>query len=318
MNKDDELFQRRLEREKKARQQAEQLLEQKSRDLYQVNQKLSKANEELKRQQAIVVHQEKMASLGQLSAGMAHEINNPIGYILNNLNVLQEYITSFEGLFTQLEQKLETPTQPLNDLKNYIVEHQIKDDLDDAKQLIQESVQGSQQVRDIIKNLKGFIHTNEEMDLKNACLNEGIQSTIKMVNNAVKDKLDIKTDLGDLPLIPCLAGQLNQVFMNLITNASDAMPEKGELHITSKCTDSNISLTFSDNGPGIPDEVIGKIFDPFFTTKDVGAGSGLGLSISYKIIEEHGGSIIVANNHQGGAQLTIQIPFKAGESNVQT
>lgn len=277
---------------------------------------LEKAHELLKQNQGQLVQQAKMASLGQISAGVAHEINNPVGFIMSNMGTLKEYMTLFNTLFTQyqqLEDALESrQQQEVDRLTTQIRQLREKEDLqfilDDMNNLVAETQDGANRVRDIVKDLKTFARV-DEADIKTADLNEGIESTLRVIWNELKYNCTVEKHYGDLPTIRCYPGQLNQVFMNILVNASHAIGEKGTVTIETLADDKAITLRFSDTGAGIAKENLEKLFDPFFTTKAVGKGTGLGLSIAFGIIKNHGGSIDVQSELGKGTTFTITLPL---------
>ncbi|HKR05610.1 MAG TPA: ATP-binding protein, partial [Bacteroidia bacterium] len=235
----------------------------------------------------------KMASLGQLTAGVAHEINNPINFVSANINPLKR---NFEELVTFIRQKKETNSSELN----YTI--------DETKQLLSGIEEGSRRTAEIVKVLRNFSRLDEE-EMKKANINEGIISTLVLLHNKIKhQKIEVIKSLGEIPEIECYPGQLNQVFMNIISNAIDAISENGKIIITTLKEKDRIKISIRDTGKGMGDEVKQKIFDPFFTTKDVGKGTGLGLSISYGIIEKHKGRIEVESEKGKGSEFVILMP----------
>lgn len=306
-----EVLKRSLERANKAKLAAETLLEQKSTELYQVNEKL-------KAQQVQLIHQEKMSSIGQLSASIAHEINNPIGFVHSNLQIFIEYMNTlqiFYNEFLLLKESYNKDNQKdvdknLSNCISLFNENDIKYVLEDSVNLIKESFEGTSKVKEIITNLKSFIHTDEEMNFKIANLINGIESSLKIANNEIKDGIKIIKEYENIPDIYCLASQLNQVFLNIILNACHAMNHNGMLTIHVYCKEDYIYISFKDTGDGISEKNINNIFDPFFTTKKLDVGTGLGLSISKKIIDKHGGSINVKSILKVGTTFTISLPIK--------
>jgi signal transduction histidine kinase len=239
------------------------------------NQDLQKLYDELKNTQAQLIHSEKMASLGQLVAGISHELNNPIGFIYANVKQLKSYTDKIEKFTQNLDSKY----------KNSRVTKNIKIDsiLPDLKNLINDTIHGSQMVKNLVDNLRKFSHL-DQAQWKEVDIHQGIESSLMILNPEIKHRIKIEKDFKAIRLIECNPGQINQVFLNL------------HVHI-------------SDTGSGIPSEILNKIFDPFFTTKDVGKGTGLGLSISYSIIKNHNGSIEVESNVGKGSIFTLALPF---------
>ncbi len=288
-------------------------------DIEKKNKELETAYAKLKEAQSHILHQEKMASIGQLAAGVAHEINNPIGFIMSNLNTLNKYIKKIVG-FLDAQAKIfkdsaESKEKDIDAILNSIEEKRqiLKFDyiIEDIDNLVKESLEGTGRVKDIVQNLKTFAHIDEQK-YKMADINSGLDSTIKIIWNELKYKLELKKEYGDIPMIKCNQGELNQVFMNILVNASHAIKEYGEIAIKTWHENSDIYISISDTGSGIPKETLKRIFDPFFTTKDVGTGTGLGLKIAFDIIKKHNGEINVDSEVGKGTTFTIRIPIVEG------
>ncbi len=322
------MLERALKRERQAREQAENFLETKSRELYGAsedlklknaqierrNEEIEKANAALMSTQAQLVQSEKMASVGQLAAGVAHEINNPIGYITSNLGTLQSYTDVMRELITGYRQYSDSIKAGNADESLYLKmqEIQAKEDidfvLDDVIELVNDSLAGSLRVKEIVQGLKSFSRV-DSADYSEADLHSGIESTLKVLANEMKYSCEVKLEFGDLPQVSCNLARINQVFLNLLVNASQSFEQPGVVTISTRCDDTWVYLTVSDTGCGIPEDKLGSIFDPFFTTKPVGSGTGLGLSISFGIIEEHGGTLSVKSEVGSGSQFTIKLPI---------
>ena len=280
------------------------------------HEELGKAYNDLKSAQVRVLHQEKMASIGQLAAGVAHEINNPIGFISSNLNSLRRYtdkIAAFSRMQNEAIEKI--PTNGDGQIEKILEEireqkKSIKFDyiVDDLGNIIDESLDGADRVRKIVRDLKSFSRSDDS-EFTSADINAGIESTINIVWNELKYKATLEKEFGVIPPTRCNIGQLNQVFMNILVNASHAIPTQGTITVKTRSADGNIYVAIADTGTGIPDETLGKIFDPFFTTKEVGKGTGLGLSIAYDIIKKHKGEIKVDSEVGKGTSFTISIPI---------
>ncbi len=300
-NKDvsDSAFEKAYQREKAARLEAERLLEDLSRQLYTKNEELESLYQDLKANQSLLVQREKLASVGELASGVAHEINNPVGFCLTNLNTLESYLPV---LVQACRTGLNHADELVRSESTYILE--------DLPSLIQETADGLKSIQSIVKDLRNYSRDNQEDDFTSIDINLGIQSTLNVLRNQIDQRYDVHLALAELPLILCNPGKLNQVFANLITNALQAMPDGGNLYIDSGYDDHWIWIRFSDDGPGINEAVTEKIFQPFFTTKAVGDGTGLGLSICYTIITElHRGVITPVSNGRGkGATFEIKIP----------
>lgn len=287
-------------------------------DLRQLTQKLEGAYNELKATQARLLQQDKMASIGQLAAGVAHEINNPMGFIISNLSSLERYVEKVASY-------LDANQQYFADHEPAILEHliqerkQYKIDLirKDLPDLIKESLEGAERVRRIVQDLKSFSRI-DTAEYAYANINDGLESTISIVWNELKYKAQVNKEYGQLPPVWCNLGQLNQVFMNVLINAAQSIENQGEILIRTWSEGEMVGIGISDTGCGIPPETMKHIFDPFFTTKEVGKGTGLGLAIAYDIIaNKHGGSIEVTSEVGIGTTFTIMLPVKRkqGENN---
>jgi signal transduction histidine kinase len=245
---------------------------------------------ELRETQAQLTQAEKMKSLGQLVAGVAHELNNPIGFVHANLKLLDEHVKKLiEG------QRTESDTRRVQE---------------GIEKLLARSREGTQRVKKIVEDLRTFSRM-DQADLQDADLNEEIDRTLALMEPRFKNNVEVIRDYGQLPRVRCYAGQLNQVFLNLLMNACDAIEKDGEIRITTRGTANGVRLEFHDDGPGIPEDVQSRIFDPFFTTKPVGVGTGLGLSLSHGIIERHGGRIFVGSQPGRGTTFVIDLPLVA-------
>jgi two-component system NtrC family sensor kinase len=269
-------------------------------------QKLEEAHNQL--------HQsEKLASIGQLAAGVAHEINNPIGFVNSNLGSLKNYVDQLMGLIDDLSTTMEPLLTGNPEVKKSVDALKRKADLDflreDIGALITESIDGTTRVRQIVQDLRDFSRTGE-IAMEWVDLHAGLESTLNVVSNEIKYKAEIVRDYGTLPRVECRPSQINQVFMNLLVNAAQAIPQKGKITLKSGTADDKVWISVSDTGSGIPPEILARIFDPFFTTKPVGKGTGLGLSVSYGIIEKHGGRIEVASQPGEGTTFTVWLPTR--------
>jgi signal transduction histidine kinase len=280
------------------------------------NQKLAEKNialdqsySDLQSTQALLVQSEKMASLGQLTAGLAHEINNPINFVSANITPLKrdiEEIMSLLQKYAELEHG--NATHKLEEILHLRNEIDLSYTINEIKSLIAGIEEGSKRTAEIVKGLRNFSRTDEN-EMKKTNINQGIQSTLFLLQNKLNEKnIEISKVFGDLPEINGYSGQLNQVFMNLLTNAIDAIGSNGKIFITTSSENSHVKISIRDTGEGMTDEVKKKLFDPFFTTKDVGKGTGLGLSISYGIIEKHNGKIEVKSEPRLGTEFIITLP----------
>ncbi len=294
------------------RQQARLELARKHEELTLNSEALAKAYAELKATQVQLLQKEKMASIGQLAAGVAHEINNPIGFIMGNLGALKKYVERLTNL-VQLQSDMLKSLQTAESLELVAeLEKQqrlIKFDyiVKDAVQLIDESREGAERVKRIVQDLKTFSRI-EAVESKPVDINECLEATINIIWNEVKYKAEIKKDYGAIEPTICNPGQMGQIFMNLLINAAQAIPVFGEIGLKTWQADGSIYVSISDNGCGIPAEIQTRIYEPFFTTKDVGNGTGLGLSIVYDILKKHAGDISLESEPGKGTTFTVMIP----------
>jgi two-component system NtrC family sensor kinase len=258
-----------------------------------------------------LVQSEKMASVGQLAAGVAHEINNPIGFVNSNMGSLQNYVKTLFDVLDQYD-ALVKKFPPDHDITKRFKSIREKADMeflrDDMEDLVNESMDGLKRVKDIVQGLKDFSHMGD-MNMIEADIHQNLESTLNIVMNEIKYKAVVIKEYGQLPLIKCLISQLNQVFMNMLVNAAHAIKESGTITIRTACKDDFVVIQFTDTGSGIPPEVIGRIFEPFFTTKPVGSGTGLGLSLAYGIVKKHGGRIEVESTIDVGTSFMIYLPI---------
>ncbi|KLD76211.1 ATP-binding protein [Xanthomonas hyacinthi] len=283
----------------------EQELQQRHAELRQAYLRLNGAQEKL-------LQSEKMASIGQLAAGVAHEINNPIGYVHSNLGSLQEYLRSLFTLIEAYERALRAPDPKalipeIDDIRNRFDIDFISRDL---PQLMAESREGIERVTRIVRDLKDFSYSGREESWKLVDLHSGLESTINIIWNELKYKVTLDRRYGNLPLVECLPSELNQVYMNLLLNAGQAIGERGTIVVSTGQDGEEVWIEFKDSGAGIPADLLQRIFDPFFTTKPVGSGTGLGLSISYGIINKHHGRIDVTSTVGEGSSFRIVIPVR--------
>lgn len=272
---------------------------------------LENANEELKNTQAMMVHSEKMRSLGQLVAGITHEINNPINFIYGNMIHLKNYsnaLIDIINMYESFENELsEENCEKLNEVKAKIELSFIKEDL---PMLINSCFEGTQRTKNIILDLKNFSRF-DEMVVNDVNLIKEIDTTLNILHNKIKNKIEIiKEYEDDIPLIEGYGGQLNQVFMNILDNACYAIKDSGSIYIRLQKSQNDVIIEFEDTGCGINKEQLGKIFEPFYTTKPVGEGTGLGMSISYKVIQNHKGTINVTSELNKGTVFRIKLPVK--------
>ncbi len=293
-----------------ARKQAEVGLQKSLAEQRETNRKLEEAHHQL-------MQSEKMASIGQLAAGVAHEINNPIGYVHSNLGTLEKYMRDAIAMIEMYEyvEKLMTDDVALARLKTAREKLDIAFLKDDLRALMEESKDGITRVKNIVQNLKDFSHVDASDEWHYSDLRKGLDSTLNIVNNEIKYKASVVKEYGDIPEVECLSSQLNQVFMNLLVNAAHAIEERGTITIRTGAVrtgqqNEEVWVEVADTGKGIAPEHIKKIFDPFFTTKPIGKGTGLGLSLSYGIIQKHHGRIEVQSEAGKGTTFRVWMPVK--------
>jgi signal transduction histidine kinase len=281
------------------------------------NDNLQKVIVDLKQAQTQLVEAEKLASLGMLTAGIAHEINNPINFVTSNVNPLRRDINHVFKALSEFE-RIGLSIKGLNEKKEEIENVKVSLELDYLKEeikfLLAGIEDGARRTAAIVKSLRVFSRV-DEYDLKLADINLGMESTLVILKSLFDDNIKVETDFGDLPLVDCYPGKLNQVFLNLLSNASYALKEKfggkagGILRVTTRLMGDHIYIHVKDNGPGMSEEVKSKIFEPFYTTKDVGEGTGLGLSISYQTVLKHQGEIVINSKLGEGAEFIIKLPL---------
>jgi signal transduction histidine kinase len=296
----------------------EERVRQRTQQIEQAMQERESAYQELTRKDDQLIRQEKMASLGQLAAGVAHEINNPVGFVSSNLQMLQHYLadlTTYVSRTGPLINRLKDGTTmeglqtESSELIGWVKEVELDQTIIDAGQSVIESIDGLNRVKKIVLALREFSHADQDEPAL-ADLNEGLESTINIVWNELKYKATLHREYGDLPKVSCYPYQLNQVFMNLLVNAAQAIPDKGEIWVKTWADTDHVYVAVRDTGAGIPETHLPKIFDPFFTTKAVGQGTGLGLSIVYGIVERHGGTIRVDSRVGGGTTFHLSFPIQ--------
>lgn len=278
--------------------------------------RLRQNHEQLKSQKDVIVQSEKLASIGQLAAGVAHEINNPVGYVTSNLGTISEYVDTLKTIVTMYRdlQKLDdSEPEKKEALLSAIKKIEEDEDLDfifeDSDNVMKESMEGAHRVGEIVQNLKSFAREDGDARVPQN-INEGIESMIKMVWNELKYKCTVERNFTEVPVVQCHKGQVNQVIMNILVNASHAMPDSGGvITVSTGVKDGMLEVKIADNGSGIPEDILPRIFDPFYTTKEVGKGTGLGLSISHGIILDHEGRIEVDSEVGVGTEFRIYLPL---------
>lgn len=282
-----------------------------SEQLEQEHTALSLLNKKLEAAQNQLLQSEKMAAIGQLAAGVAHEINNPIGFVNSNLQSLQDYndkLLKLLSFYQKLVHKIGSP--PYFALEQDMLKrHQFEFICSDLPDLINESIEGLDRVAVIVKSLKSFSHVDSS-EWQYANVIEGIENTLKIAANLIKYKAVVLRNFQDnLPELYCQPMQLNQIFLNLLVNAAQAIEERGEISIEVSATESEFMIVIRDTGSGIAAQDIRKIFEPFYTTKPVGTGTGLGLSLSYSIVQKHKGEIKVTSTLGVGTSFTVILPI---------
>lgn len=281
-------------------------MEFKNSEIEQQRLELDKAYSDLKMAQAQMLQREKMASIGQLAAGVAHEINNPIGFVTSNLRTLGKYIQRLCDYIERLEKVL-VDSPDWAEIKAERKKIKLDFLLEDCSDLIDESLDGSERVRKIVQNLKTFSRVDQAEE-QSSDLNECLESTIAIVWNEIKYKAKLEKNFAELPTLRCNPQELTQVFTNILVNAAQAIEKDGLIKVGSSFDGENIIITIEDNGCGIEEDNLTRIFEPFFTTKDVGKGTGLGMSISYEIVKKHGGDLQVQSTVGKGTSFTLKLP----------
>lgn len=276
-------------------------------ELRERHRQLEDAYQELARTQEQLIQSEKMASLGLLVAGVAHELNNPISFVHSNLEFIEEYTERLAGIIQAYGAPDKAESRRRGDAQKSKVNFDTI--LTTLKELLAGCKEGAERIKKIVLDLRTFSRTDDIGPFP-ADLHEGIESTLNLLAKEYQNRIIVHRDYGNLPRVECFPGQLNQVFMNLLQNAAQAIPGQGEVWIKTRLDGDRVVIAIRDNGMGIPEQNLAKIFDPFFTTKPVGAGTGLGLSISYGIIEKHGGSIRVASTVNQGAEFIVELPVQ--------
>jgi Signal transduction histidine kinase regulating C4-dicarboxylate transport system len=277
-----------------ALQQQKEELESQNNELEVQNDELEKSKRRIEEQQGQLIQTEKMASVGLLTAAITHEINTPIGAINSNAQISEMLLNSL----------IENPSHQSGE--------ELKNTLEQLKEVNDVNLMACSRIQEIIKSLKSYSRLDQS-ELQYADINEGIKSVLVLTNNLLKRRITVHENYGELPMISCFPGQLNQVFMNIVVNATQAIEGEGELFISTILQEEYIVITFRDTGTGIKPENINKIFDPDFSTKGVGVGLGLGLYISYNIIQNHNGEILVESELGKWTQFTIKIPVSSSE-----
>jgi|GEM_PF-2447978 len=284
------------------------------RELWKANLELAEANEKLQTTKMLVVQQEKLASIGQLAAGVAHEINNPLGFLSSNQTTIGGFLKALRGAWN------EAASGDPERLGEIAARYDLDFVLGELEAVLAESDEGFRRIIDIVQNLKSFARIDAAPTMSPYNLNEGIKSTLVVARNEIKYVADVELDMGELPSISALGGEVNQVFLNILVNAAQAIESqkravKGRILVSTRREKDRAVVVIADDGPGIPEDIKLKVFDPFFTTKEPGKGTGLGLAVSYDIVvRKHGGSLSVADSPFGGALFKIELPIASVDS----
>lgn len=279
------------------------------RDLWRANLELADINEQLKRTQLAMVQQEKLASIGQLAAGIAHEINNPLGFLMSNIGSLRTLAFSLSGI-VETARSADVPV-----IVDAIEKAKIDFLLSDMPAIFSEMDEGFKRIAEIVKDLRSFARSGEADKRTNYDLNEGVRQTLVIARNETRYVADVETSFGEVPPVLASAGEVNQVVLNILVNAAQAIAsqqraEHGKIAVSTSADDKDVVLEIADDGPGIPEDTAKRIFEPFYTTKEPGKGTGLGLSISWDIItRKHGGTLTFRNREGGGTVFRIALPL---------
>ena len=299
----------------------EDKVEDRTAKLNQKNMELERTNTNLKEAQVQLLQAEKMASVGQLAAGVAHEINNPVGFVSSNISTLNDYVATYQMLFAQITSlvNITDEAQRINmiaDIKQNIVDKDLAFINEDIGDLLNDSSEGLYRVAEIVKGLKQFSRVDSDsVQLHN--INDCVRTTLAMVNNQLKYVCTVETNLGSVPAVTMNIGKISQVVTNLLINAGQAVESTGvhgRVTISTVVVNNFVELKVEDTGCGIPKDNLDKLFNPFFTTKPEGQGTGLGLSISFGIAQEHGGRLSVSSVENEGSVFTLALPIPKDES----
>lgn len=304
------------------------LLEEKVQDrtslLNQKNYQLEETNKDLKEAQVQLLQAEKMASVGQLAAGVAHEINNPVGFVSSNISTLSEYVATYQMIFSQIQVVIDQKDEnkraaSLVELKNMLGNQDMAFINEDISDLLSDSREGLQRVAEIVKGLKLFSRVDSDQMQKHN-INDCVRTTLAMVNNQLKYICTVETHLGRIPDVEMNVGKISQVIANLLINAGQAIEatgKNGRIIITTCTVGEFVELRVEDSGCGIPPSHLDKLFNPFFTTKPEGQGTGLGLSISFGIAQEHGGMLSATSTEGDGSTFTLALPINSVSKDSQ-
>jgi len=285
------------------------------RQLWLINLELSETNDKLKNSQMLMVQSEKMASIGQLAAGVAHEINNPLGFVSSNFRLIQKRMGSLVEYIRYLQESQDSEDPAYKEkTRKFDV------NLEELEEMLKESQDGFNRIQTIVQSLKDFSRRDDGGKIVSMDINRALDNTLVVARNSIKYIAELRKDYGDIPTVECFGDQINQVFLNIIVNAAQALEdydakrpnkdEKAYISLKTRCKNDLVFIDIEDNGPGIPEKIRNRIFEPFFTTKEIGKGTGLGLSISYDVIvNKHQGKLDVHTRPEGGTRFTIVLPL---------
>ncbi|MDA2924431.1 ATP-binding protein [Acidobacteria bacterium AH-259-L09] len=286
----------------------EEKVRERTRELEETNQQVREAYQELKQTQVQLIQSEKMASLGQLVAGIGHEIKNPLNFIYGNTDFLRAYIQNLKQLIKLYESEAKLKPEGVRKLGSLKKEMNYSFMLEDLNTLIRNFEEGAKRIHSVITDLKTFSRMDSDQ-FQSVNIHEPIDLALNLLHNEYRDRIDIHKEYGDVPRVECHPGKISQVFMNLLANACQAIGTAGDIWIRTFSEDGMAVVEIEDSGVGIEQEHLGKIFEPFFTTKSVGKGTGLGLSISYSIIQQHQGEIRVESQREKGTKFSVRLPL---------
>ncbi|MDA2937612.1 ATP-binding protein [Acidobacteria bacterium AH-259-A15] len=286
----------------------EEKVRERTRELEETNQQVREAYQELKQTQVQLIQSEKMASLGQLVAGIGHEIKNPLNFIYGNTDFLRAYIQNLKQLIKLYESEAKLKPEGVRKLGSLKKEMNYSFMLEDLNTLIRNFEEGAKRIHSVITDLKTFSRMDSDQ-FQSVNIHEPIDLALNLLHNEYRDRIDIHKEYGDVPRVECHPGKISQVFMNLLANACQAIGTEGDIWIRTFSEDGMAVVEIEDSGVGIEQEHLGKIFEPFFTTKSVGKGTGLGLSISYSIIQQHQGEIRVESQREKGTKFSVRLPL---------
>lgn len=278
-------------------------------EIEEKNQRLTELIEKMKRIQEQLVHSEKMASLGQLVAGIAHEINNPVNFISSNITPLKQYINDIKTLIHLYARACDFHEQERHQVEQFKEEIDFSFLIDDLDDLLADMETGANRIKRIVQDLRNFSRL-DEAELKVINIHDSLDTTLNLLGHLYEKRITVHKEYGQIPDLECYAGQLNQVFMNILANAAQAIRVKGTITVDTKALGDKIEIRLGDSGRGMPEDVRKRIFEPFYTTKDVGEGTGLGLSITYSIIQKHKGDIQVESVENEGTTFVITLPVR--------